>query len=67
MQRMSPIPQKPEETDPRRPLYEIRIIPGVNRIEIEIVAGPSRGAPKVGSGPDVEMEKITVFANLAKT
>lgn len=66
MQRLVPLPQKPDESDPRKPLYETRILPGVNRIEIEIVAGMTRGAPKVGSGPDLEMEKMTVFANLAK-
>ena len=67
MQRLNPIPQKPEETDTRRPLYETRILPGVNRIEVEIVAGPTRGAPKLGAAPEIEMEKITVFANLAKS
>ncbi|KAL8818959.1 MAG: hypothetical protein Q9191_007829 [Dirinaria sp. TL-2023a] len=66
MQRLNPMPQRPEETDPRKPQYETRIVPGVNRIEIEIVAGPTRGAPKIGSGPDVEMEKIILLANLAK-
>ncbi len=67
MQRLSPIPQKSEEIDPRKPLYEIRIVPGVTRIEIEVVAGAARGAPKVGTGPDVEIEKIIVLVNLAKS
>jgi len=67
MQRLSPIPQKPEEIDPRNPLYEVRILPGVTRIEIEVVAGAARGAHKVGTGPDVEIEKIIVLANLAKS
>lgn len=66
MQRLNQVPQRPEETDLRKPLYETRILPGVNRIEIEIVAGLSRGAPKTGTGPDLEIEKIILFANLAK-
>lgn len=63
-QRLNPIPQRPEESDFRRPVYEARIIPGVNRIEVEIVAGAPRGTPKTGSGNDIEVEKITVFANV---
>ena len=65
-QRLNPIPQRPEESDPRRPLYEARVIPGVNRIEVEIVAGAPRGTPKIGSGNDIELEKVTVFANVQR-
>lgn len=54
------------EPDPRRPVYETRLVPGVNSIEVEIIAGPPRGAPKVGSGQDIEFEKITVFVHLQK-
>ena len=54
------------EPDPRRPVYETRLVPGVNTIDVEIIAGPPRGAPKVGSGQDIEFEKITVFVHLQK-
>lgn len=64
--RLNPMPQRLEETDQRRPLYEARVVPGVNRIEVEVVAGPPRGAPKVGSGQEIEIEKTTVFANVLK-
>ena len=60
------MPQQPHEHDLRRPLYEVRLMEGVNRIEVEIVAGPPRGTPKIGSGPDIEVERFTVFINLAK-
>lgn len=60
-------PQRPEESDARKALYEHRVMPGMNRIEVEIVAGTPRGAPKTGSGPELEMEKITIFAHLVKT
>ncbi|KAI4090849.1 MAG: hypothetical protein LQ344_004496 [Seirophora lacunosa] len=60
-------PQRPEESDARKSLYEHRVMPGMNRIEVEIVAGTPRGAPKTGSGPELEMEKITIFAHLVKT
>ena len=66
LQRLNPIPQRPEEADPRRPLYETRVSPGVNRIEVEMIAGPPRGAPKLGLGQEVELEKITVFANVLR-
>lgn len=54
------------EPDPRRPVFETRLVPGVNTIDVEVVAGPPRGAPKVGSGQDIEFEKITVFIHLQK-
>ncbi|KAL8825047.1 MAG: hypothetical protein Q9170_007949 [Blastenia crenularia] len=65
--RIHPNPQRPEESDARRPLYEHRVMPGMNRIEVEIVAGMPRGAPKVGTGPELEVEKITIFAHLVKS
>ncbi|SLM40141.1 Bromodomain [Lasallia pustulata] len=65
-QRLNRIPQRPEETDERRPVYEARVVPGVNRIEVEMIAGPARGAPKTGPGQDVELEKMTVFVNLLR-
>jgi hypothetical protein len=40
---------------------------GVNKIEVEMVAGPARGAQKAGGGQDVDIEKFTVFANLMRT
>ena len=38
----------------------------MNRIEVEMVAGPTKGLTKVGTGPELEMEKITIFAHLVK-
>ena len=52
--------------DQRRPLFEARLLPGVNRIELELIAALPKGASKTASGQDVELEKITVFANLLK-
>ncbi|KAI4242310.1 MAG: hypothetical protein LQ352_007260 [Teloschistes flavicans] len=60
-------PQPAGESDPRKPLYEHRVVPGMNRIEVEIVAGVPRGVPKVGVGPELEVEKVTVYAHLVKT
>ena len=65
-QRLNTLPQMPEASDPKKPLYESRFVPGVNRIEIEMVAGISRGLPKTGAGPELEIEKYTIFANMAK-
>lgn len=55
-----------QSVDPRHPLFEARLLPGVNRIEIELIAALPKGALKGVHGQEVEMEKITVFANLMK-
>lgn len=67
VQKLPAIPQRADEYDSRRPVYEARLLEGVNRIEVEMVAGLPRGTPKVGSGQEIELEKITVFVNIAKT
>ena len=58
--------------DEKRQIEEIAVrIAGdgnvINKIEVEMVAGPARGVQKVGGGQDVDFEKFTVFANLMKT
>ncbi|KAL8810227.1 MAG: hypothetical protein Q9200_002751 [Gallowayella weberi] len=65
--RIASTPQRPDESDAKKPLYECRVGLGMNRIDVEIVAGLPRGAPKVGTGPELEIEKVTVFAHLVKT
>ena len=67
-QRLHAMPLVPGQAiDNLHPLFEARIIPGVNRIEIELIAALPKGAPKLANGQDVELEKITVFANLMKS
>lgn len=66
LQRLSAIPQRAEDNDPRRPLYEARVLPGVNRIEVEMVAALPRGNPKSGPEQEIELEKITVFVHVAR-
>ncbi|PMD38186.1 Bromodomain-containing protein-like protein [Hyaloscypha variabilis F] len=53
--------------DQRHPLFEARLLPGVNRIEVELIATLPKGAAKPVSGQEVELEKITVFANLMRS
>ncbi|KAL8922178.1 MAG: hypothetical protein Q9172_003680 [Xanthocarpia lactea] len=65
--RVAATPQRPDESEARKPLYEFRVQPGMNRIDVEMVAGIPRGAPKVGTGPELEIEKITIFAHMVKT
>ncbi|KAK8203752.1 Bromodomain-containing protein [Phyllosticta capitalensis] len=52
--------------DKSRQVYETRLQPGVNRIDVEIVAAsvPSPANPKAPEG--IEMEKCTVFVNLMR-
>ena len=66
--RLQPLPQTQiDESDARRPIYETRMIPGVNTVDVEVIAGPPRGAAKVGTGQqEIEFEKITVFVHLQK-
>lgn len=66
-------PEKQQPQPPREkghPLFEARLQPGVNRIDIEVVAGTApmqvRGQPVPKERDAVEMEKCTVFVNLMK-
>lgn len=52
--------------DDFQPMFEARLIPGVNRIDVELIAALPKGAVKPAGGQDAELEKITVFANLMK-
>ena len=49
-------------------IYDTRILPGVNKIEVDMIVGVARGVPKVsGSGQDVhEFERVTIFAHLMR-
>ena len=65
-QRLNPLPPIPNYSDPNKPMYDVRPMPGLNRIELEMIAGPLRGTPKIGNGPDVDLEKISLFVNLLR-
>ena len=66
-QRLHAMPLMPGHApDPRHPLFEARLLPGVNRIELELIAALPKGASKLAGSQDVELEKITIFANLLK-
>ncbi|QSZ29692.1 hypothetical protein DSL72_004209 [Monilinia vaccinii-corymbosi] len=65
--RLHAIPLIPNHgVDPRQPLFEARLLPGVNKIEVELIAAIPKGMVKPAGGPDVEIEKVTVFANLMR-
>jgi hypothetical protein len=67
-QRLHAMPTIPgHAVDQRHPLFEARLHPGVNRIEIELIAALPRGMTKLANGQDAELEKITVFANLMRS
>ncbi|KAH9220586.1 hypothetical protein DL95DRAFT_357236 [Leptodontidium sp. 2 PMI_412] len=66
-QRLHAMPLIPgHPVDHRHPLFEARLLPGVNRIDVELIAALPKGSAKPASGQDVELEKITVFANLLR-
>lgn len=67
-QRLQALPTIPgHPIDPQHPLFEARLLPGVNRIDIELIAALPKGAAKGPNAQDVELEKITIFANLMKS
>ena len=52
------------------PLFEAKLVGGVNRIEVEIVAEKDRkGQPETGNTKkeEVEIEKCTIFLHLPRT
>ncbi|CZT46934.1 related to member of RSC complex [Rhynchosporium secalis] len=66
-QRLHAMPLIPgHPVDHRHPLFEARLLPGVNRIDIELIAALPKGSSKPPNGQEVELEKITIFANLLK-
>ncbi|CAI7631209.1 unnamed protein product [Penicillium bialowiezense] len=47
------------------PVYDIRLHPGMTKVDLEAIAGPAKGVPKTGPpGTDVQYERVTVFFNL---
>lgn len=66
-QRLQALPAAPgQAADKRRPNFEARLTPGMNKIEVELIAALPRGTVKPLSGPDAELERVTVFVNLLK-
>ena len=48
-------------------VFDARLQPGVNRIEVEVVVGKQRGGGGgEKSGPEIEGEKVSVFVNLMR-
>lgn len=65
--RLQAMPSIPgQRVDDRHPLFEARLLPGVNRIDIEMIAALPKGEPKPAHGFDMEMEKITIFAHVLR-
>jgi hypothetical protein len=51
--------------DVNTPAYDIRLYPGMTKVDLEAIAGPAKGVPKSGPpGADVDYERITIFLNL---
>jgi hypothetical protein len=66
-QRLHAVPIPGQTANNLNPLFEARILPGVNRIEVELIAALPKDEPKLPNGQDVELEKFTIFANLMKS
>jgi hypothetical protein len=54
----------PESTSP---VYELRLNRGVTRVDLEIIAGPSRTVSRSGPpGSEIEYERLTIFFHLMR-
>ncbi|PGH18514.1 hypothetical protein AJ80_04484 [Polytolypa hystricis UAMH7299] len=67
-QKLSPttVPLRP--VNAAGPTYEVPLRAGVTRIDVEMIARPARGIPKISpnQGGEVDYERVTIFANLLK-
>ena len=64
--RLHPLPKQAGGTvDSAEPLFDVRLMPGVNKIEIELVAAFPKEAKPIND-QKMEKEKVTIFANLLK-
>lgn len=64
---MQAMPVGGQPVDQRYPVFDVRINPGaVNKIDIELIAALPKGNGKNPHGQEVELEKITIYANLLK-
>ena len=54
-----------KENEEKLQVFEARLQPGVNRIEVEVVVGKQRGGSDK-NGPEIEGEKVSVFVNLMR-
>ncbi|KAJ5180378.1 hypothetical protein N7492_003588 [Penicillium capsulatum] len=46
--------------------YDIQLQPGTTKIDLEAIAGETRGVSKEGPGSDVDYERVTIFFNLLR-
>jgi hypothetical protein len=61
-----PVPGSPPvDTNDSAKLYDVNLHPGVNVIQVQIIAGLAKDQ-KLPNGADAELEKVTIFANLMK-
>lgn len=55
----------PTSADDTAKLYDVNLHPGVNVIQVQIIAGLAKDQ-KLPNGAEAELEKVTIFANLMK-
>ncbi|KAL2005009.1 hypothetical protein VTN00DRAFT_2859 [Thermoascus crustaceus] len=61
------VPSQDRSSDQTKPTYDIRLNTGVTKVDLEMIAGPSRGVPKSGPpGSDLEYERVTIYFNLLR-
>ena len=54
------------ETNKRTHVYEGSLAQGVNRVEVEVAAAKQKEGEKDGEVKGLDVEKVTVFANLMR-
>ncbi|CAK7265974.1 hypothetical protein SEPCBS57363_001861 [Sporothrix epigloea] len=61
----SATPPPPADVDKYTHLYEVNLHPGVNVVQVQLIAGLAKDQ-MLPNGAEAELEKITVFANMIK-
>ncbi|KAJ9192076.1 hypothetical protein DTO164E3_6741 [Paecilomyces variotii] len=62
-----PLPVHTRPPGSSAPVYEVRLNRGVTRVDLEVVAGPSRTVSRNGPpGTDIEYERLTIFFHLLR-
>ncbi|GAD92639.1 conserved hypothetical protein [Paecilomyces variotii No. 5] len=62
-----PLPVHARPAGSSTPVYEVRLNRGVTRVDLEVVAGPSRTVARSGPpGSDIEYERLTIFFHLLR-
>lgn len=57
----------PSASDSSGLAYDVPLHHGTTKVDLEAIAGPARGVPKIGPpGSEIDYERVTIFLNLLR-